>query len=181
MYKSWSVVFWSTLSLTCSRRSVKMVLSDCPWMRTLRSPPILPNRSSGSHQQIDRLLYNHLLPRHLVTTPMPQLMSCTPQWLLQSMIMIIRMFARVYFGISAVYKVWCGEVSYCFVGMLPSCISMMSYFSEPSPWILIQPLLSWIWQLWKKKFRYFMAGYVRCALVEICPLWVLIIDLLLIP
>ena len=72
------------------------------------------------------------------------------------------------FGISAIYKVWFGEVSYCFVGMLPSCISMMSYFSELSPWILIQPLLSWIWRLWKKKFRYFMAGYVKCALVEIC-------------
>ena len=100
---------------------------------------ILPHRSAGSHQQIDRLLYNHLLPCHLVTTPMPQLMSRTPQWLLQSMIMIIRMFARVYFGISAIYKAWCGEGSYCFVGMLPCCISMMSYFSEPSPWILIQP------------------------------------------
>ena len=57
----------------------------------------------------------------------------------QLMIMIIRMFVRVYFGISAIYEALCGEVSYCFVGMLPSCISMMSYFSEPSPWILIQP------------------------------------------
>jgi len=91
------VVFRSTLSLTCSRRSVKMLLSDCAWMRTLLSSPILPHRSAGSHQQIDQLLYNQLLPRHLVTTPIPQLMSRTPQWLLQSMIMIIRMFARVYF------------------------------------------------------------------------------------
>jgi len=152
MYKGRSVVFRSILSLTGSKRSVKMVVSDCAWMRTLHSSHILPHWSAGSHQQIDRLFYNHLLRSHLVTTPMPQLMSCMPQRLLQSMIMIIGMFARVYFGNSAIYKLWCGEVSYCFVGVLPSCISMMAYFSEPSPWILIQPFSCPVFPLCRPQF-----------------------------
>ena len=79
MYKSWSVVFRSTLSLTCSRRSVKTGLSDWAWMRTY--PTLFAHSAPPKRRKPPTDRSVALQPSqacHLVTTPMPQPMSCTP-------------------------------------------------------------------------------------------------------
>jgi len=70
---------------------------------------------------------------------MPQLMSRTPQWLLQPTIMIIKMFARVYFGSSTIYKMWCDEVSYCSLFHLLLCNGRCLFLLMGISRKLIQP------------------------------------------